>query len=89
MIIIIYGIVALPVLIYILPIAIQIPYIAEYFVFAFLCYFVHTTIDTVTRPATTISYIFEESAKLYASTFLVLGLLSGLQFLINSKTKNS
>ena len=87
MIIIIYGLVALPVLIYVLPTIFEVPYIAEYFVIAFICYVIHTTIDASFRPPTTASYIFEESAKLYTSTFMALGLLSGLQFLIKSRNK--
>ena len=89
MIIIIYGLVALPVLIYVYPTIFEVPYIAEYFVIAFICYVIHTTIDASFRPPTTVSYIFEESAKLYTSTFMALGLLSGLQFLIKSRTKTT
>ncbi len=89
MIIIMYGLVALPALIYILPTAFEIPYVAEYFAIAFFCYVIHTTIDASFRPPTTASYIFEESAKLYTSIFMALGLLSGLQFLIKSRTKST
>jgi hypothetical protein len=89
LIIIIYGIVGLPVLLYFLPTVVEIPYIAEYFIIAFLSYVTHTSIDSLANPPTTVSYIFEESAKLGTSTFLALGLLSGLLFLINSKKKAS
>ena len=77
LIIILYGILALPVMLYFLPVIIKIPYILEFFIMAFLCYAAHTTIDSVVEPATTPSYIIEESAKLFSSTFLVLGSYAG------------
>jgi hypothetical protein len=79
LIIILYGVLALPVMLFFTPIVIKIPYILEFFILAFLCYAAHTTIDSVVEPATTPSYIIEESAKLFSSAFLVLGLYAGYQ----------
>ena len=89
MLIIIYGLVALPVLIHFMPTALKIPHVAEYFIVAFICYAAHTAIDSFVEPPTTPSYIIEESLKLYTSTFLALGLLSGLLFLIDAKKKGA
>lgn len=88
-IIILYGIVALPILIWFLPTAFQYPYLPEYFVIAFLCFVVHTTIDSFVDPPTTPSYIIEESMKLYTSTFLALGLFAGLIHQLKSRTKKA
>ena len=89
LIIILYGVVALPVVFFFLPTVIQFPYVAENFLIAFLFYVAHTAIDAVVEPPTTPSYIIEESAKLLTSTFLALGSFAGWKFLINSRTKNS
>jgi len=88
-IIIIYGILAVPVALYFLPTAAQIPCIPEYFSAAFLCYIIHTSIDSFVDPPTTFSHIVEESFKVYTSTFLVLGLLSGLLFLLNRNLRRT
>ena len=85
MIIIIYGLAAIPVAIYFLPTATKIPCIPEYFLAAFICYAAHTGIDSFVSPPTTLSYIIEESMKVYTSAFLVLGLVSGSIFLIDAK----
>ena len=89
MIIIIYGIAAVFVMIRFLPAAASIPYIPEYFIVAFICFAIHTSIDSFVEPPTTVSYIIEECMKLYTSTFLALGLLSGLLFLIDQKKKKA
>jgi len=89
LLIVLYGVVSLPVLIGFLPIAIRIPYIVEYFLIGFFCFAVHTLTDAFIEPPTTFSYIIEESAKLFTSAFLVLGLISALLFLINSKAKEA
>ncbi len=85
LIIILYGVISLPVFIYFLPTAVQIPYFAECFILAFLSYVGHTAIDSFVEPPTTPTYIIEESFKLYASTFILLGLITTLLYLINSK----
>ena len=85
MVVIIYGIAALPVLIYFLPKIVQLPFVAEYFTVAFICYIIHTSLDAFVEPPTTPSQIIEESMKLCTSVFLVLGLISVLIFLINKK----
>ena len=89
MIIIIYGLAAIPVALYFLPTAVKIPFIPEYFLAAFICYCVHTLVDSYAEPPTTISYILEESMKVYTSAFLALGLVSGLVFLIKKRVSSS
>ena len=84
MILIIYGITALPLLFYFLPTALRIPCIPEYFLAAIVCFVIHISIDFIADPPTDFSYIVEESLKVYISTFLALGLFSGLVFLINT-----
>jgi len=79
LIIILYGVAALPILAYFFPTAIRLPYVGEYFLIAFLCYCAHTAVDSVVEPPTTPSYIIEESFKVFASTFLALGTFAGWQ----------
>ncbi len=73
-IVIIYGIVALPI------IAIIFPSIAKYqrtlklFGLAFVFYLIHTLVDSTQDPSTTVSVIFEESAKLFCGAFLALSM---------------
>lgn len=89
LLIVLYGVVSLPVLIGFLPIAIRIPYIVEYFLIGFFCFAVHTLTDAFIEPPTTFSYIIEESAKLFTSAFLVLGLISALLFFNKFKNERS
>jgi len=77
-IVILYGLAALPAALYFLPGVIRWPRVLGLFVVAFLCYAVHTTIDSVSEPATFLSIVCEESAKLYSSCFIALATLSGL-----------
>lgn len=86
-ILVMYGIIALPLLVYFLPVTLQIPCIPEYFLAALLCFAIHISIDFIADPPTPLSYVFEESMKVYISTFLALGLFSGLAFLIKTKKK--
>jgi hypothetical protein len=57
MIIVIYGLLALPVLLYFIPSMVEIPYIAEYFCVSFACYVVHTTIDVTAKPPRRIQHL--------------------------------
>ncbi len=77
-IVILYGVVALPLGLFILPTMARFPSFVKLICIAFSCYVVHTTIDTLVQPPTTPSVVCEESAKLYCSLFIALACLSGL-----------
>jgi hypothetical protein len=85
LIIIIYGILAVPFILSFLPTILKLPYLAEDFVVAFIWFIIHTTIDSVVDEPTAASYIIEESSKLYTSTFINLGLMNVLHFLMKAK----
>ena len=76
-IVISYGIVAIFVLLYFLPEIFRYPKFAELLLIACAFYFVHTLIDS-TQERSTISVIFEESAKLFSSTFFAMSMFVGL-----------
>ncbi len=63
-----YSIPALFFMIYFLPSLLRYPRVFEILVIAFSFYGIHTIIDSTQEPATTLSYILEESAKLYCSS---------------------
>jgi len=86
-IIILYGLAVIPLLLYFLPTAAEIPFLPEYFLVSFTCYLCHTLIDAFFDPPRTASHIIEESFKVYTSTFLVLGLISALIFVVHYQQK--
>jgi len=77
-IVILYGIIALPVLLFLLPALLRSPRVVELLAVAFACYALHTLIDSTQEPSTTLSNILEESAKLFCGAFLALGSFTGL-----------
>ena len=83
-----YGIPALFLMIFFLPSLLRYPRVFEIFIIAFSFYAIHTIIDSTQEPATTLSYIFEETAKLYCSASLALGTLVGLVGTVSSKSSD-
>ena len=75
--VILYGVVTLPILIGILPALLRWRLVLEMFAIAFVLYAIHTLIDATNRPATTVSIIAEESAKLLCGAFLANGTFVG------------
>jgi len=88
-IVIAYGIAALPILMYFLPEIFRYPKFTEIIAMAFMFYFIHTLIDSAMSPPTTYSIIFEESAKLFCSAYLAIGMFVGLLGVIFSGTHTS
>lgn len=78
MIVVAYGIVALPVLLFLLPHLMRYRMVLGLFITAFLFYFIHTAIDTIQTQQTLTLDILEESAKLFCVVFLALGSFAGL-----------
>ena len=76
-IVILYGVVALPVVLALLPDILRYRMVLELFVIAFVFYVLHTLIDSTQEPYTTTSVILEESAKLFCGAFLALGAFIG------------
>ncbi len=77
-IVILYGVVALPVVVALLPALMRWRFVTEMFATAFVFYAAHTLIDSVSEPPSSFSIILEESAKLLSGTFLVIGTIAGL-----------
>jgi len=76
-VVILYGVIALPIMGVLLPSIIRYRMILELFAIAFIFYGIHTLIDSTQSPTTTYSIIFEESAKLFCGSFLALGAFVG------------
>ncbi len=72
-IVILYVVIILSIIALFLPSIILYRMLLELFVVAFMFYGIHTLIDSTQEPITTISVIFEESAKLFCVLFLALG----------------
>jgi hypothetical protein len=72
-----YGVVALPVLIYFLPTALRYPRCLETLLVAFAFYGAHTIIDATQEPATVVSQIMEETCKVCTSVCLAIGAFAG------------
>jgi hypothetical protein len=85
MIIIIYGLLAIPLMACFFQTMLKLPCLAEYFSMALIWFVIHTTIDSVVNEPTASTYIIEESAKVYTSTFISLGLMNALHFLMHQK----
>jgi len=77
-VVIAYGIAALPVVITFLPTMVRIPAFPELSAVAFAWYVLHTAVDSLVEPRTNLSVIVEESAKLFTGLILALACLGGL-----------
>lgn len=76
-IVIAYGLVALPLGLRFLPAVLRYPGLVERFAIAGLFFVLHTVIDSVSEPSVQ-SVVMEESAKLFAALFLALAAYSAL-----------
>ena len=75
-IVILYGVLALPILAVFLPSIMRYRMFLELLGTAFLFYAIHTLIDSTQEPRTTVSAICEESAKLLCVLYLALSVFS-------------
>ncbi|MCP4747415.1 MAG: hypothetical protein GY874_14930 [Desulfobacteraceae bacterium] len=76
-VVILYGVIALPIMVALLPNLIRFRMVIEIFAVSFLFYGIHTLIDSTQEPRTTMSVILEESAKLFSVEFLAIGAFVG------------
>lgn len=76
-VVILYGILALPFIVLFLPTLLRQRNLLEMFITAFTFYAMHTLIDSVVEPKTSVSVILEESAKLFSVVFLAIGSFVG------------
>jgi len=76
-IVILYGVIALPIMAVFLPGIIRYRMLPELLAIAFVFYGIHTLIDSIQDPGTTVSIIAEESAKLFCVLFLMLSAFVG------------
>jgi len=76
-IVILYGLIALPFIALFLRKILRYRYLIEFFTVAFIFYGVHTFIDSTQQPQTIVSVIFEESFKLLCGSMLAVGSLVG------------
>ena len=82
-IVVMYGVIAIPVMIVLLPKILKYRMVLELFALSFCFYFVHTFIDSVQEEATFSIVVVEESAKLFSVAFLALGSFVGLMNVIS------
>lgn len=80
-IVVLYGVVALPVALLFLPTVLRHPKLLQLMCVAAGFYTIHTAIDSLTEPPTSVSIILEESAKLYCSAFVALALLTAVLYI--------
>ena len=85
LVVIAYGAIALVVLMFFLPTALQYPRFLELFALAFSFYVIHTVIDSTQEPPTTVSIVFEETAKLLCSATLALTQFVGTVNVLNQR----
>ena len=76
-IVIMYGVIALPFALYFLPIILKYPQFLKLLCIAFAFYALHTVVDSISEPPTITSVIIEESAKLFCSSLIALSLFVG------------
>ena len=76
-VVIVYGIAALPIIAVILPEIIRFPRVLRMFAIAFGFYVFHTLIDSISDPPTLGSVIAEEACKLLCGAFLASGSFVG------------
>lgn len=86
LVVILYGVVALPLGVMYLPTMVRYPSFLKLTGFAFAFYVVHTAIDAVVEPPTLLSVILEESAKLFSGLFLALACLAACLVHANERT---
>jgi len=73
-VVIIYGIIALFVMAGFLPEIFRYPRVMELMGVAFLFYFIHTLVDSISVPRTDLSAIIEESAKVFCAEYLAISM---------------
>ena len=88
-IVIVYGVIALSVIAGFIPEIIRYRRVAEIMVIAFSFYVTHTLIDSLTDSATTLSFIVEESAKLFASGYFALCMFIAVLGMISAANSSS
>lgn len=88
LVVIVYGLVALPVFFYFLPEILRLPRVAELLTAAFCFYVLHTLIDS-TQVEGNVSIILEESCKLFASCFFALTMVVAALTMINNVKNGS
>ena len=74
LVVILYGVAALPVFFYFLPELLRLPRVAELLGTGFGFYVLHTLIDS-TQTRSSISIVLEESCKLFASCFFAFAMV--------------
>jgi hypothetical protein len=77
-IVIAYGLLAVPFGLYFLPVVLRYPRFFETLFVAASLYVIHTFVDSVVEPPTVKSIVIEESLKLFCSAFLALSTFVGL-----------
>jgi hypothetical protein len=73
-VVILYGVVALFVMAGFLPEIFRYPRVMELMGMAFLFYFIHTLVDSISVPRTDLSAIIEESAKVFCAEYLAISM---------------
>lgn len=88
LIVIIYGVIAAGFTLWYLPSLIRFRLAFELFCIAGLFYVIHTSIDALVDPATSVSIILEESNKAFSSVFLMLASITGFLMTLRNEHQN-
>lgn len=73
-----YGVIAVGVGLVFLPVVMSYRHLLPLLATAFCFFAVHTAVDSLADPPTTMSVIIEESAKLFTGAFILLAMLQGM-----------
>jgi hypothetical protein len=88
-VVIVYGVIALFVIVGFVPEIIRYRGVAETMVIAFVFYLLHTLIDALADPETPLSMIVEDATKLFASSYLALCMLVAVLGMISAANSRS
>ena len=73
-----YGLVAVGIGLYFLPILLAYHRVILFLAIAFGMFAIHTVVDSLAEPPTHTSVVIEESAKLFTGAFILLAMLQGM-----------
>lgn len=73
-----YGLVAVGIGLYFLPVVLSYHHVIQLLGIAFCMFVVHTAVDSLAEPPTHTSVVIEESAKLFTGAFILLAMLQGM-----------
>ena len=88
-VVIVYGVIALFVIVGFVPEIIRYRGVAEIMVIGFVFYVMHTLVDAMADPETPLSMIIEDATKLFASSYLAMSMLVAVLGIISAANSSS